>query len=82
MFQVLGSVPRHLSGDLTNNTIVHLLLVNQPFDTFVHEISTLDGEDVFPPEWNVVPDRNLIPWYKSLFAFAEEYLNNDEAWLS
>ena len=74
---MLGLAPRHLSGDLTSDAVVHLLLVNQPSDTFVHRIPALDGDDTSPPEWNVVTDGNLIPWYKSLFAFAEEYLIND-----
>ena len=75
---MLGSAPTHLNGDLTSNAVVHFLLVNQPFDTFVHEIPAPEDDDASPPEWNVVPDGNLIPWYKSLFAFTEEYLNNDE----
>ena len=74
---MLGSAPRHLGGDLTSDAVVHLLLVNQPYDTFVHGIPTPDGDDASPPKWNVVSDGNLIPWYKSLFAFAEEYLDDD-----
>ena len=75
--QVLGLAPRHLSGDVTSDAVVHLPLMNQPSNTFVHGIPAPNGNDASPPEWNVVPNGDLILWYKSLFAFAEEYLDDD-----
>ena len=68
---------RHLGGEPTNQAIVHLLLVNQPSDTFVNGIPILDTHDASPPDWNVVLEQNLIPWYTSLFAFADTYRDDD-----
>ena len=61
---MLGSAPRHLGGDVTSDAVVHLLLVNQPSNTFFHEILAPDRDDASLLEWNVVPGGNLISWYK------------------
>ena len=71
-------MPRHLGGEPTNQAVVHLLLVNQPSDTFVNRIPIPDTHDASPPDWNVVPERDLIPWYISLFAFVDAYLDDNE----
>ena len=70
-------MPRHLGGEPTTQPVVHLLLVNQPSDTFVNGIPIPDTHDASPPDWNVVPKGDLIPWYMSLFAFADAYLDDD-----
>ena len=70
-------MPRHLDGEPTNQAIIHLLLVNQPSNTFVHRIPNPDDHEASPPDWNLVPEGNLIPWYTSLFAFVEAYLDDN-----
>ena len=40
-------------------------------------IPILDTHDASPLDWNVVPEGNLIPWYTSLFAFVDAYLDDD-----
>ena len=70
-------MPRHLGGEPTTQPVVHLLLVNQPSDTFVNGIPIPDTHDASPSDWNVVPEGDLIPWYTSLFAFADAYLDDD-----
>ena len=50
-----------MGGEPTNQAVVHLLLVNQPSDTFVNGIPIPDIHDASLPDWNVVPEGNLIP---------------------
>ena len=57
--------------------IVHLLLMYQPSNTFVHGVSVSEDEDAAPPEWNLIPGGDLMPWYTSLFEFSEAYPDND-----
>ena len=57
--------------------VVNLVLVYQPSDTFVHGIPAHEGDDATPPNWNLIPDGDLIPWYSSLFEFSEAFLDDD-----
>ena len=70
-------MPRHLGGKPTIQPVVHLLLMNQLSDTFVNGIPIPDTHDASLFDWNVVPKEDLIPWYTSLFAFADAYLDDD-----
>ena len=68
---------KHLSGEPTNNAIVHLLFVNQPSDMLVQGIPISNGEEPSPPQWNLVADKDVIPWYTALFTFVEAYLEDN-----
>ena len=60
-----------------SNDIVHLLLIIQSTDTLIHGIPIPDGAKPSSPEWNLVADGDLIPWYSALFEFAKAYLEDD-----
>ena len=60
-----------------SNGIVHLLLVNESTNTLVHGIPISDGAEPSRPKWNLVANGDLIPWYSTLFSFAEAYLEDN-----
>ena len=53
------------------------IVVYQPLDTFVHGILASEGDDTTPPDWNLIPDGDFIPWYSSLFEFSEAFLDDN-----
>ena len=73
----LGSTPRHLSGDSTSQGVVNLLLVYQPSNTCINGIPASEDDDATPPEWNLIPDGDLILWYSSFFEFSKAFLDDD-----
>jgi len=63
------------------SSTVHLMLFNQPHNTYVKRTKTFEhmlDKKKAPPLWNRFPKgMTSLDWYNNLFKFADEYLDDD-----
>ena len=70
-----------MGGILSENAAVNLILVDQPYGTYVENVEGFElhvDKKVAPLAWSRFPRKTgSLEWYSNLFLFVEQYLDDD-----